>query len=325
MKSLIKKILSKKYGLVTIIIVLFIGTYILLFTNPKDWQNFYYTILNSNVKSSKLETATAKQSDSPDSSENKVYADLNGDGKQETLQLILGGADGKSPSVVSLIAYNENGKEIGRLPESMPIQVPMPGSGKVYTPIKKDKNQFVSFDFVVGPHSSETMFLGLFKLKAGGMGVLPVCLTDNVQGDSDCLFWSGEVGGLIAKDLDNDGTLEVIETVDEYPKDGPITAAIEKIVNEQFKNLSQDAENGMIRILKREQGGRGNKVVWEVYRFNGNFFEEQTSTDYDKYYNLVSQYLKTTYPTYPTIMRKDAMSKDSLEYNEFLSKFWTHR
>lgn len=248
------------------------------------------------------------------SDENKIYADLNGDGKQETLQLILG-ADTEPPSVISLVAYNEDGKEIGRLPGSMPIQVPMSGSGKVYVPIKKDKNQFVSFDFSVGPHSSETMFFGLFKLKTGGMGVLPVCLTDNVYGPSDCLFWSGEIGGLMVDDFDKDGYMDVVEIVDEYPKDGPITADIEKMINEQFKDVGQDAANGMIRIAKREQGGRGNRVVWGIDRYNGEYFEQQTGANYDKYFALLIK-------TQPDLIKKSHLSKDSLEYNEFVRKFW---
>lgn len=258
-----------------------------------------------------------------DSISEEVKADLNGDGNQETLRLSYTNSE-KEP-VVSLIALDKNGKEIGKLPTSMPIQIPMLKSGKVHTPVKKDKNQFVSFDFSVGPHSSETMFFGLFELKTGGMGVLPICLTDNVNGASDCLFWSGEVGELAAKDLDNDGNLEVVETVDEYPKDGQITTATEKIINDEFKDMGQDAVSGMTRIAKREQGGRGNKVVWEVYRFNGNFFEEQTGTNYNKYYTLASQYLKTTYPTYPSIMKRTTMSKESLDYNLFMRKFWTKR
>lgn len=252
-----------------------------------------------------------------------IKADLDGDGNQETLRLSY--TDSEKEPVVSLIALDKNGKEIGKLPTSMPIQVPMPKSGKVYTPVKKDKNQFVSFDFSVGPHSSETMFFGLFELKTGGMGVLPVCLTDNVNGASDCLFWSGEVAELAVKDLDNDGNLEVVETVDEYPKSSTITQEEEKAINDTWGDLKKENIDEAKRVAMREKGGRGNKVVWGVYRYNGNFFEEQTGTNYDRYYTLASQYLKTKYPTYPTIMKKSAMSKDSLEYNLFIRQFWTKK
>ena len=250
-------------------------------------------------------------------------ADLNGDGKEETLSLIVSGSEEKGYTV-SLIAYNENGEEIGRTPEGMPIAEPLSGSAKVYTPVKKDKNQFASYDFVVGPHSSETMFFGLFELETGGIGILPVCLTSDVKNAHDCLFWSGEVGALVADDFDKDGIMEVVEMVDEYPKDGVITSDIENMINEQFKALGQDAADGMIRIAKREQGGRGKRVVWGIYSYNGEYFEEQLNANYEKYYKLIDPYIRNFYPNYPIIMRKSEMSKDSLEYNEFMRSFWTH-
>lgn len=250
-----------------------------------------------------------------------VKADLNGDGKQDTLRLSINNTT-ESYSVASLVTYDENGKELGRLPDSMPIAVPMTGTGKVYTPITKDKNQFVSFDFGVGPHSSETMFFGLFSLKAGGMGVLPVCLTENVKGAPDCLFWSGEVGQLAATDLDSDGNLEVIEIIDEYPKDGLITTDIQKNVEDTWKDSGQTAIDGAIRIIKREQGGRGRKVVWGIYHYNGSYFEKQTVANYSKYFVLAKDYLKSIYPD---IIRKDQMSQSSLDYNVFMKSFWTGR
>ncbi|MDO8658159.1 MAG: hypothetical protein Q7K55_05435 [Candidatus Levybacteria bacterium] len=244
-----------------------------------------------------------------------VKADLDGDGSQETLRLAT---DDKGPYLVVLDA---GGKEIG--PHSLPLPTrPFSNSGKAIVSDSETKQQFVSFDFVVGPHSSNTMFFGLQQYTNA---ISLVCHEEEKTDPESCFFWSGEIGGLVAKDLDNDGALEIVETVDEYPKDGSITADIEKIINEQFKDLGQDAVNGMIRIAKREQGGRGNKAIWGVYRFNGNFFEEQTGVNYDKYYTLVSKYLKTTYPTYPTTMKKNAMSKDSVDYNLFMRQFWTNR
>lgn len=259
-----------------------------------------------------------------DNTENKpenIKADLNGDGKEETLSLIVSeNKDEGSP--VSLVAYDENGKEIGRLPEEFPINNPFSDSAKVYTPIKKDKNQFVSYEFMAGPHSSETMFFGLFELQAGGKGILPVCLTLEVKGPRDCLFWSGNIGDLVADDFDGDGILEVVEMVDEYPKDGTITSEIEDTINKEFKD--SDAAGGMIRIAKKEQGGRGNQVVWGIYRYNGEYFEEQLNANYEKYFKLIDPYFRRFYPDYPTIMRKSETSKDSLEYNEFMRNFWTH-
>jgi hypothetical protein len=251
--------------------------------------------------------------------------DLNGDGKEETLRLSYTQSETSQFPNVSLVAYDENGKEIGKLPDSMPIEQPLSGSAKAFVGMKKDGKQLVSYEFIAGPHSSHTMFFGLFGLKTGGEGILPVCPTTDVKSAYDCLFWSGEVGSLVVADFDNDGYLEVAEMVDEYPKDGPITSDIENAINETFKDSGQDAINGMTRIAKREQGGRGNRVVWGMYRYDGEYFVPQLGANYEKYYPLVTAYLKRFYKDYPTIMKKSEMSKDSLDYNEFMMSFWTKR
>ncbi len=282
-----------------------------------------YLILQNNISSNRNSAVKELPKTSENTSDNiKIYADLNGNGQKDYLVLNI---SSDRVRVDSIIAYDPVGKVIGKLPDGMPILAPMTNSGKVYTPNTKEKNQFVSFDFSIGPHSSETMFFGLFKLKDNSMGVLPICLSENANEPSACLFWSGEIGELLVRDLDNDGVIEVVETVDEYPKDGPITTDIEKIINEEFKDLGQDVADGMTRIAKREQGGRGNKVIWGLYRYNGSWFENQLGKKYDKYYTLAKEYLESSNPNYPEVMRKSEMSTSSLDYNEFMRKFWTHR
>jgi hypothetical protein len=249
--------------------------------------------------------------------------DLNGDGKEETLRLSYAQSETSQFPDVSLVAYDEKGNEIGRLPDSMPIEQPLSGSAKAYVGMKKDGKQLISYEFIAGPHSSHTMFFGLFGLKTGGEGILPVCPTLDVKSAYDCLFWSGEVGSLVVADFDNDGYLEVAEMVDEYPKDGSINTDVEKAIDETFKDSGQNAINEMTRIAKREQGGRGNRVVWGIYRYDGKYFAPQLGVNYEKYYPLVTAYLKRFYKDYPTIMKKGDMSKDSLDYNEFMRSFWT--
>lgn len=263
-----------------------------------------YFLIVKNKLFQKIENIPSKT----DSKFEDVKADLNGDGKQETLRLA---ADDKGPY---LVALGINGKEIG--PHSLPLPTrPFSNSGKAILSDSETKQQFVSFDFVVGPHSSSTMFFGLQQYTNA---ISLVCHKEEKTDPESCFFWSGDFGELITRDLDNDGALEVVETVDEYPRDGSITADIEKMINEQFGDAGQDAANGMIRIAKREQGGRGNKVIWGVYRFNGNFFEEQTGANYDKYFALLIK-------IQPDLMKKNDLSKGSLEYNEFMKRFWTRR
>jgi len=253
--------------------------------------------------------------------------DLDGDGKEETLRLTYSTSTDEEQSQISesLIAYNSEGAEVARFPDDLPMAMPFTDSAKAYTLNKANKKQFVSYDFIAGPHSADTMFLGLRESNDDKRIILPVCFVEIPQSALDCLFWSGEVGSLIVDDFDNDGFMEVIEMVDEYPKDGSITSDIEEMINEESKDLGQEVTDGMIRITKREQGGRGNRVVWGIYRYNGEYFEKQLGTEYEKYYKLVTEHLRRFYPNYPTIMRKSEMSKDSLEYNNFMRNFWTKR
>jgi len=249
--------------------------------------------------------------------------DLNGDGKEETLRLSYDQSETSPFSNVSLVAYDENGNEIGRLPDSMPIERPLSNRAKAFIGMKKDGKNLVSYEFSVGPHSSHTMFFGLFDLKTGGEGILPVCPTLDVKSAYDCLFWSGEVGSLVVVDFDNDGYLEVAEMVDEYPKDGSIDEDTKRAIDETFKDMGQDVIDAMTRIAKREQGGRGNRVVWGIYRYNGEYFAPQLGVNYEKYYPLVTAYINRFYKNYPGIMKKSEMSKDSLNYNELMKSFWT--
>ena len=307
----------------------------------KEWRSLYDTSIELLDKSSDYYYSNKLSDDNlskilsiydknyPQNKENKSdnqieekYIDLDGDGQQEVLQLTIKYIDEENTEVV-LIAFDKNNKEIGRLPEEFPLNEPMSDSARVFTPIKKDKKQFISYEFIVGPHSSETMFFGLFDFKDGSKGILPVCLTMDVNSASDCLFWSGEVGDLWADDYDKDGILEVVEMVDEYPKDGPLTEEIENITKETFEKLGQKASDGALRVLRREQGGRGNKVIWAIYKYNDRYFEKQSEKDYDKYYVLVKYSISNLWTEYPNIMKKSEMSKDSLEYNEFLRDYWS--
>jgi hypothetical protein len=269
-----------------------------------------------NNKYPKNLTLKNSQTENPDS----FKTDLNGDGREETLVFKSTGDELNSSAY--LFAYDENGNEIARLPENMPLKMPFSNSAKTYSPDTTMKSKLISYDFIAGPHSSETMFFGMFELKDGsGMTIMPVCLIEFPKKASDCLFWSGEVGDLVVDDLDDDGILEVIELVDEYPDEGAVTSEETKAVDEVFKDVDQNTSDTMMDILKREKGGRGSKVVWGVYKYNGDFFEKQLASRYEKYYKLVTIELKNVYQK---IIRRSEMSKSSLEYNESMKAFWTH-
>ena len=256
----------------------------------------------------------------------ELRLDLDGDGKEEMLRLTLLNDEEQYPETKSLIAFDFEGNEIARYPEDLPMAAPMSGSAKVYSLDKNSKKQFISYDFIAGPHSADTMFLGLRESNDGTKTILPICFVEVPQSALDCLFWSGEIGSLVVDDLDGDGFVEVVEMVDEYPSTSKLSSEEEKAIVEVFNEQEiGDFTNMAKTIAEREKGGRGNRVVWGIYRYNGEYFVPQLGVNYEKYYPLVTTYLKRFYKDYPIIMKKSEMSKDSLDYNEFMRDFWTNR
>lgn len=249
-----------------------------------------------------------------------IKADLNGDGEKELLSLTNSGSDEEPAGL--LTAYDESGKEIAKLFEGNPIPMPFSNSAKIYTLDKDSKKEFVSYEFIAGPHSSRTTFFGMYKLSTGQNSIVSICKTKGIKESSDCMFWSGEVGSLLVNDFDKDGKIEVVEMVDEYPKDGVLTKEEEDAIIKVFGSDDKETLEGVTRIPKREKGGRGNRVVWGIYSFNGEIFEQQLGTNYEKYYKFVKEYLDLNLD-YPTVMKRGELSKSSLEYNEFMKDFWT--
>lgn len=270
-----------------------------------------FLAINSNVEKKKPETTVVKQDSSPIFSENKIYADLNGDGEKEYIVIEMP-KDNSIAYLKSIKAYDKSNNVIASLPSEITIKVPMSDSAKIYRLNKNEPREYFSFDFIAGPHQSQTMFFGLTKDL-----LLPVCFIAQPEGPYDCLFYSGNVGYLPVIDLDNDGFLELIESTDEYPGDGQLSSeeedAIGKAFNEQ--GVTESAE-GAERIAIREKGGRGRKVIWAIYSYNGKYFAPQIGKDYEKYYNLIGDSIKNK-------MRKSELSKESLDYLELVRKFWT--
>ncbi|GDX61963.1 hypothetical protein LBMAG33_2730 [Candidatus Levyibacteriota bacterium] len=305
--------ISKKSKIIIFIILLLC----LLFFSI---NNFYFIKNNSsnNLNNDDLKKNNKLQ---------EIKVDLDGNGDQEIIRVASVKKDNiidkeKDLSFVTLIALDKNEKELGRLPKYMLLPEPILNSGKVYLLSSKIKIKIVSFDFSAGPNYSETMFFALSiqdKLK----NIIPICFVDKVKGPENCLFWSGEKEDFIVKDLDNDGNLDIVEIINEFPGSSEITEEEEKVINGRFANIDKDRLNGIKRILMREKIGKGNKIVWKIYTFNDKFFEEQIDDNYNKYYGLVIEYFKKKNSKYPKIMKKNEMSDDSLEYNLFMRKFWT--
>lgn len=103
---------------------------------------------------------------------------------------------------------------------------------------------------VVGTHHFQTIFLKIYT-EGGETHLWPIYVTDSGKSS----FFNTR-GTLLAKDLDDDGILEVAEIVDEYPSGG----------------------------------GRGHAVLSGVYRYNGRGeFEDLTNNEeeYEKYFGIL--------------------------------------
>lgn len=242
---------------------------------------------------------------------NKIRIDLNGDGNQEFLVIQPGDPDQPNSFIKSLIAYDSDGNIIARKPEEITLLQPMDELTKIHRLKTGDMKEAVSFEFVAGPHQGQVMFFDLVDKE-----LLPICLQEKVSGPYDCLFFIGNVGDLPVMDLDKDGLVEVIETTDEYPTEGKLTEEEQSAITNAAKDEGADefTEN-MEQIAKREKGGRGRTVVWQIFSYNGKMFKEQTGKDYDRLYNLIGNRIENK-------MKKSDLSVDSLAYLNLVRKLW---
>ncbi|MFA6415856.1 MAG: hypothetical protein WCW47_03830 [Candidatus Paceibacterota bacterium] len=246
------------------------------------------------------------------------FADLNGDGVPEKLRLILPSNPSTYESPL-MIAYDSNNQEIARLPYSIPINTPRNNSGRVHTLSTESKRQAVSFDFSAGMHEIQTMFFELIKSDQGAI-IIPICLKKEAVQASDCLFWTSEPGYLIADDFNDDGTLDVAEIVNEYPKDGEISKEIENSIMSAGDN--KELNKLLLRISKREAGGKGNPVVWNTYSYNGEYFQNYSPNEYQNIFQGFKAHVLAR-PEFSNIKKRTDISKESENYNIFVKTIWT--
>jgi len=288
---------KKNLGLIIIIFILIFA--IILFIVKENRQ----TDLGEQISS--LELSSLEKID-------KLPIDLNGDDEKEYVVLVT--PDDSSNYLKSIIAYDKSDIIIANLPSEITIKVPMSDSFKVFKLDENDPKEFFSLEFTAGPHQSDTMFFGL-----SGDKILPVCFKEIPEGPYDCLFYSGNVSYLPIKDLDGDGYVELVEVVDEYPGEGELSeeeeAAFDKVSEEEGDT---EFTEGAEEIALREKGGRGRSVVWVIFSYNGKYFVPQDEDNYEKYYSLIGELIKNK-------MKKSELSKDSLEYIEFVRDFWSHK
>jgi uncharacterized protein YxeA len=242
--------------------------------------------------------------------ENKIYADLDGNGEKEYVALGMP-EDEQENYLTSLVAYSKSGEEIASLPSDMTIKVPMSDSIKTHRLDKNNTTEVFSLEFIAGPHQSETMFFGLREDR-----ILPICFKEIPEGPYDCLFYSGNVGYLPVEDLDGDGFIELIEVVDEYPSEGELSEEEKFAIDKAFEEEGvTEFTEGAEKIALREKGGRGRSVVWAIFSYNGKYFVSQSEDNYEKYYLLIGDLVNNK-------MRKSELSNYSLEYIQLVKEFW---
>jgi len=186
-------------------------------------------------------------------------------------------------------------------------------------------NDLIQIEVTAGPHQTETMFL---ELK--GKELLPICKTVNPVGIDDCLFYnsSGELGveaGLLGG-LGEDDRLAVVEYEDEYlPSNTKLDDKTIKIIDETFKEKSDMAKliAAMVKVDRERQ------VAWNIYIYNGKYFEVQSGENYDKYFNELKNNAERKFEITdilePILIKRSEMSEESVKYVEFVKNFWTKK
>jgi len=248
-----------------------------------------------------------------------IFADIDGDGTREKVNVEpLSSTEDNSAFI--LVAYDQKGKETARMAEGIFFPEPFKDSLAAVQLISELPKETVRLDVFAGPHSSETFFFS----QAKNLPVIaPVCKVKDYRSFQDCTFWSGELGELVSVDLDNDKILEIIEYVDEYPKLGSIDEETENTIRKVFSDDGlENKVDDMIEIARREQGGRGRKVVWNIYRFGEDqFFERLTGDDFEATYALLAGLWNSEFPEEPLIS-KNEMSRESYNFAEMMKNTW---
>ncbi|MDD4110556.1 MAG: hypothetical protein PHS54_03270 [Clostridia bacterium] len=278
---------------------------------------FLFGLFFYNKKSTKLDFTINKKMELEEKLyKDRVALDMNGDGIYEMLVNPLM-ADDYIESTESakqyLTLYNSEAKKIATTPDWFGSAPNSSHLDFVTPPIGIELNDLAQIDVSIGPHQTETMFL-----KLEGDLLLPVCKVEKPNSIDDCLFYnsSGELetkGGMLGGF--NDGKLGIIEFVDEYPS---VAGKLDNKTKDMISNTFKDDSRSAIKIAEMEKNDKGLRVVWNIYVYNGKYFEAQTGENYDKYFGMIDG-------ADSSLLKKTEMTKESVEYTEFAKDFWSGR
>jgi len=299
---------SKKFILLSILIVIFLVFFLTISLRPKN--------IVSQKPEETSKTGDKKQSES-------IAIDFNGDGVNEMLKVIEN--DNNS---VDMIAYDVKGTKITELTKSITLYPTF-----LYKVIKLNENsqkQYLQWDMATGPHHVETVFLTIVDGK-----IYPIYSVDFEKNTLYTPFYNSR-GGIVVDDLNKDGLKEIIENVDEYPINAPRLQDpnIEKAIREGFSKvgLSEDIIKSDIEIVTRENygKGRGRKVIMAIHSFvdeDPAFFLKLTGIEYEKLAGPLinaANKLSQNSTGVDGLMRYSDLEQESKDFNAFVRDFWTH-
>jgi hypothetical protein len=252
--------------------------------------------------------------------EDKIFIDINGDGEQEYITQI------EKNSKVYLQLYSQDGTFMAGMWNDNTL---MPAADHQVLKLSSNSSkEYLRWDQAVGPHEIETLVFTLFSNK-----LHPVYSYNSKKQMIYAPFYTSR-GSLEIRDFDSDGALEVVEFVDEYPVNAPrlndpeIEAQVKDIYRRQ--NLDQEMLDGILKIIRRENNGlgRGKKVIWGIHEFvdsNPPSFLMLQDAELVSASNAVINTLndKTAGTPVDEVIPFSRLTKDSIDFNHFVRKFWT--
>ena len=237
----------------------------------------------------------------------EYYVDSNGNGEKETVIFVTNEETG---GLAQISVVNTKGDIVASTPEGIGFPPPLLEAFQTYKFAEKSDIEFFSVDFIEGPHQARTMFFGVLNEQ-----VYPICKTVEPQEVFDCLFYKAGEGYVVVEDLDGDAFVEVVEYVDEYPEKGELTQEEITAVEEGFGDKGEDTKNAIVEITQREKGGKGRKVVWGIYSFDGQTLVPQEGDDFfNMYFELLTKDGE--------LIAKEDLSEELLKYQEMVQVFW---
>ena len=262
--------------------------------------------------------------------EDSIMIDFNGDGVKEVLNVTE-----KETGFVNIELFDLEGNKIAGLSDDWLLY--NTNLFKIVKLNEKSTKEYLQWNMAPGPHQIETVFLTVI-----GDKIEPIFSIDFEKETMYSPFYNSR-GELMVGDIDKDGSIEVIEFVDEYPVNAPRLddPEVDNMIREQFGDLGVGSEaESMTEIVKRENygKGRGKKVIMAIHRFVDDeipYFRRLPPDEYEviagKLISAIEGIMKESADmTKPEgwetdgFMRYNDLEQDSKDFNEFVRKFWTH-